>query len=82
MDRPVKSTFRAKPSSTLPDRIVVNLGIETWDTDMAVAKQKNNDILAKAVAAIKELDVKEKEVQTDHLSIEPQYRNDDVRHTP
>ena len=63
----------------VPDKIIVNLGVETWDADMATAKQKNNDILVKAVAAIKELGVEEKEVQTGHLSIEPRYKDGDPR---
>jgi hypothetical protein len=58
-----------------PDKIVVSFGIETWDVDILVAKQKNNDILKKASAAIKESGVPEKEIQTDYLSIEPRYEN-------
>lgn len=37
-----------------PDKIVVSLGIETWDADIMLAKQKNSNILKKAIAAIKE----------------------------
>jgi uncharacterized protein YggE len=59
-----------------PDRIEVALGIETRDTEIIGAKQKNNDILKRTLAAIKELGVAEKDVQTDQLSIEPRYRND------
>lgn len=59
-----------------PDKIVVTLGIETWDAEIMYAKQKNNDILKKAVAAIKESGIPEKEIQTDHLSIEPRYKSD------
>lgn len=59
-----------------PDRIDVALGIETRDLDILSAKQKNNDILKKTLAAIEELGVAGKDIQTDHLSIEPRYRND------
>lgn len=59
-----------------PDKIVVSCGIETWNTDIIVAKQKNNDILNKAIAAIKDLGFPEKDIQTDHLSIEPRYKDD------
>jgi len=58
-----------------PDKIVLSFGIETRDADIMVAKQENNDILKKAVAAIKESGIPEKEIQTDHLSIEPRYRD-------
>ena len=56
-----------------PDKIVVTFGIQTLDKDIQQAKKLNNDILKKAVAAIKEGGVPEKEIQTDHLSIEPRY---------
>jgi uncharacterized protein YggE len=59
-----------------PDKITVALGIETWDGDIMTAKQKNNDILRKAVAAIKETGVQEKDIQTDNISIEPRYKDD------
>lgn len=59
-----------------PDKIVVTFGIETWDAEIMTAKQKNNDILKKAIVAIKESGIPEKEIQTDHLSIEPRYKND------
>ena len=64
-----------------PNKIVIKLGIETWDADIAIAKQKNNEILKKAAAAIRGSGVPDKEIQTDHLSIEPrwksEYRNKD-----
>jgi hypothetical protein len=59
----------------MPDKIVITLGIETWDHDIIAAKQKNSDILKKAVIAIKDCGVAEKDIQTDYLSIEPRWKN-------
>lgn len=59
-----------------PDKINVAFGIETWDKEIITAKQKNNEILKKAVATIKGLGIPEKEIQTDHLSIEPRYKDE------
>jgi len=59
-----------------PDKIIVSLGIETWDQDVMIAKRKNNEILVKAMAAIKGSGIPEKEIQTDHLSIQPRYKDD------
>lgn len=59
-----------------PDKIVINFGIETWDTDIVVAKQKNNDILKSAKAAMKESGVSERDIQTDYLSIEPRWKSE------
>ena len=58
-----------------PDKIVLSFGIETLDMNMAVSKQENNDILSKAVAAIKECGIPEKEIQTDNLYVEPRYKD-------
>ena len=62
--------------SVKPDKIVINLGIETWDINILVAKEKNNTILKKVTVVMKELGVPEKEIQTDHLSIEPRWKNE------
>lgn len=57
-----------------PDKILVTLGIETWSKEVQIAKQENNEIQQRAMAAIKECGVPAKDIQTDHLSIEPRYR--------
>jgi uncharacterized protein len=62
-----------------PDKILVTLGIETWDANVLVAKERNGAILGKALAAMRALGVADKDVQTDHLSIEPRWK-DDYRH--
>ena len=56
-----------------PDQIIITFGIETWDKDIMLAKQKNNDAMQKAMKVIKESGVPDKEIQTDYLSIEPRY---------
>lgn len=59
-----------------PDKILINLGIETWDMEILPAKQKNNDILTRAIAAVKSVGVKEDGIQTDQLALEPRWRDD------
>jgi uncharacterized protein YggE len=58
-----------------PDRVILNFGIETRDTQLLVAKRKNADIWKAASAALKESGVPDKDVQTDYLSIEPRYKD-------
>lgn len=58
-----------------PDKIIITFGIETWDIDIMVAKQKNNKIMKDAIALIKESGIEDKNIQTDYLSIEPRYDN-------
>jgi uncharacterized protein YggE len=61
-----------------PDEILVTFGIETLDNDILVSKQVNNEILKKALMAIQECGVPEKDIQTDHLSIQPGYSGDHI----
>lgn len=72
-DRPKITVGGEAVVNVKPDKVVVSFGIETWDADINVSKQKNNDILKKAVAAMKECGVPEKDIQTDQLSIEPRW---------
>ncbi len=58
-----------------PNRIVVTFGIETWDADITAAKEKNNEILRAATVSIKDLGIPQRDIQTDHLSVEPRYHS-------
>jgi uncharacterized protein YggE len=59
-----------------PDKIVVRLGIETDDKDVNAAKQKNSEILKDALTVIKGNGVADRDIQTDHLSLEPRWRDE------
>ena len=74
-DRPRINVSGDATVNVKPDRVVVSFGIETWDVDITVAKQKNNDILKKTITAVKALDIPEKEIQTDQFSIEPRWHD-------
>jgi uncharacterized protein YggE len=56
-----------------PDRILINFGVETSDLEIAAAKSKNNNIVRRALTLFRESGIAEKDIQTDHLSIEPRY---------
>ncbi len=61
--------------NVVPDKIVITFGIETHAMEMDDAKDENGDILRDAISDIRRMGVKDKDIQTDHLSIEPRYRN-------
>jgi len=63
----------------IPDKAVILLGIETWNKEIQLAKQQNNNILRQAREVIKKARVKEKDAKTDHLSIEPRYKSESRR---
>lgn len=75
-DRPKITVSGEAVVNVQPDKIVLTFGIETWDAVILTAKQNNNDILKKAMAAIRELGVPDQEIKTDHISIQPRYKND------
>jgi uncharacterized protein YggE len=74
-DRPKIAVNGEAVVNVAPDKIVITFGIETVDNDIVIAKQKNNDIMKRAIAVIKKCGVPEKEIQTDHLSIAPRWRD-------
>jgi uncharacterized protein YggE len=75
-DRPKITVSGEAVVNVEPDKIVISFGIETSDVDVTVAKRKNNEILKRAIAAIKECGVTERDIQTDYLSIEPHWKDD------
>jgi uncharacterized protein YggE len=72
-DRPIITVNGEAVVKVQPDQIVINFGIETWDKDIMLAKQKNNDIMQKALKVIKDAGIPDKDIQTDYLSVEPRY---------
>lgn len=56
-----------------PDEVDLNVGVETRDESLEAAKQKNDESISGALAFLKQNGVKEKDVQTDYITIEPEY---------
>jgi len=57
----------------VPDRVIINLAVETSDKNITRAKSKNNEILQDTFAALKKIGVADKNIQTENLSVEPRY---------
>ncbi len=58
-----------------PDTVVATFGVETYDNEIVAAKEQNKDVIQKAFAAVRELGIEENAIQTDHISIEPRYKD-------
>ena len=56
-----------------PDEVILTLGIETSDLNMAVAKRKNDEIIQRVLNIATKYGVESKHVQTDYINIEPRY---------
>lgn len=75
VDRPKITVNGEAVVKVQPDQIIITFGIETWNKNIMFAKQENNEIMKKAIVVIKEAGIQDKDMQTDHLSIEPRYVN-------
>jgi uncharacterized protein YggE len=65
-----------------PDIVCVRVGVETRNRNLQDAKRENDERVAKVLAFLKVSEVKPKDVQTDYISIEPNYDNDISREKP
>ena len=77
-DRPKITVSGESVVYVQPDKILINLGVETWDAGMEVAKQKNDAIVRRAIAAIEKCGLKKSAIQMDHLAIQPTYEKNDA----
>jgi uncharacterized protein len=59
----------------VPDEVVLTLGVETSNKELSLAKQVNDESVAKVLAAVQVRGVAAKYLQTEHISIEPRYRD-------
>jgi uncharacterized protein YggE len=60
----------------VPDEVILTLGVETWDENLDVAKQENDARVERLLALAARYAIQPQHVQTEHLSIEPRYRDD------
>ncbi len=75
-DRPKITVTGESVVYVQPDKILVSLGVETWNAQMEAAKQKNDEIVRKAITAIEECGLEKKAIQMDQLSVSPTYNPD------
>ena len=59
----------------VPDEVIVNFGVQTFDRDLDKAKASNDDQSARLLKAIKSLGIEDKHIQTDTLNIDIQYND-------
>jgi uncharacterized protein YggE len=56
-----------------PDEIRLSVGVETRDENLDVAERQNDERISSALAFLKGAGIREKDVQTDFISVEPDY---------
>ncbi len=57
----------------VPDEIRLSVGVETRDENLDVARRQNDERVAGALAFLKNSGIKDNEVQTDCISVDPDY---------
>ena len=65
-----------------PDQVFLRVGVENRDTVLDKAKRQNDESVSKALRFLKGHGVKDKDVQTDFISVEPTYDHDVSRTKP
>lgn len=60
----------------VPDEIIVAVGIETTKPELTAAREENREISARIVEIARKLEISDDDIQTDHLSIHPRWRNE------
>ncbi len=59
----------------VPDEVLITLGVETLDKDLAKAKEENDQKVTQVIAAAQKLKIDAKNIQTDYISIQPDYES-------
>ncbi len=59
----------------VPDEVIVNFGVQTFDPSLDKAKNQNDEQSTRLLKAIKSLGVEDKHVKTDTLNVEIRYEN-------
>lgn len=79
-ETPERRTISVSGSADIkvaPDEIEFTLGIETRDKNLLVAKKQNSEKLHKTQTVLRGLGIESKHIQTDYVSIQPDYSNSD-----
>jgi uncharacterized protein len=62
----------------VPDEVVLSVGVETADKNLALAKQFNDERINRALAVTKKFAIPAQHVQTDYISLEPRHRQGEI----
>lgn len=59
----------------VPDEVVITLGVETLGKDLLQTKDENDQKVKKIIGAAQSLKIDPKNIQTDYISIQPEYES-------
>lgn len=70
---PLISVSGSAEVKVAPDEIDLRVGVETRGRSLDEAKRENDDAISKSLAFLKSNGLKEKDIQTDFINIDPEY---------
>lgn len=73
---PLISVTGSAEVKVVPDEIYLSTAVETRHAQLAEAKKENDQSVAKVLAYVKSSGVEAKDVQTDFITIEPEYNRE------
>ena len=76
--KPTVSTAGTATTSVTPDKVSVTVGVETNGTTAQEAADRNADLMAQVIAALKELGVSDDQIATSSYSVYPVYSYKDM----
>jgi len=79
-DRPLITVTGQAELRVPPDEIMFTLSVESIDKDMLAAKKKTDDSVREVLAIARRNGVKDADVQTSYISVEPKYNTDDLEY--
>jgi uncharacterized protein YggE len=59
----------------VPDEVVLTLGVETADKQLAIAQEANDEIVKRVFEIASDMEIDPKLIQTDYINIEPRYQD-------
>lgn len=59
----------------VPDEVILTIGVETINVNLKTAKNENDKRIQEILKVAGKYKIKDKHIQTDHVSIEPRYEN-------
>lgn len=77
-DRPLITVTGQAELRVPPDEILFTLSVESVDKEMLAAKKKTDDSVREVLAIARRNNVKDEDVQTSYISVEPKYNIDDL----
>src|ERR1700722_6028731 len=72
---PLISVTGSAEVKVAPDEIHLSVGVETRHENLAEAKRQNDESVSRVLAFLKKSGLPAKDVQTDYISVEPEYNN-------